>query len=981
MKRIALILVGIISVVRLASASDTFSYTATAAPGALPSDGVDQNNSAVSVWTIGQESGVTNGGISGDYFGTAFSGETLSGWQIWSSPSGLPAGDGGWIQATNTFPGGALTVGQTVSINFEMRAADPGRDVGVALLNGTTNPAITFGIFGGEANSSYPYTGSGYFYSDAGSTYVSAGSMGYQYQSEFNISFSITGPNTYTAIAGSDKWSGTFSGSLLGIEIFNDGGGNGSDMAFNNLTVAPSLSINNIFPNDNTALFNATNTLSFSASSAGYAINTSGVQVILNGTNISSSLQITGGGSDNISVVYTNLALNQSYSGSITVSNAGGAVVTSAIQFDTFSTNYYTWEAEDFDFNGGQFIDNSLISTTSVNSYYNTVGVSNIDEYVPNYNPTNQPHLWRTNDEVSIALAGDTQRAQFTAAGIPDYLIGYFNPGNWVNFTRTYPAGVYNVYGRLANGNGGSANCSLAEVISGQGTTNQTLSQLGAFQFTAQGWNNFNFIPLTDASGNLVAIKLNGQTTFRVTSGPLGGGINANFFMLVPGSNTPPAIANIYPDGLQPFETTNALTFTVSSVVSTVSQANIQVTLNGANVSSQLTFTGSSTNWSVSLPLTQQGVFTVVITATDAAGHVNTHTETFNTLSINNYHWMAVDYDFSTNNGTGTGGSVGNGWTGGLFINNPVPTGDTGTPIDDETYQFTLNSYFGYPTGLYPGIDPSGFGAIAEQSIDINWPTNLNQDPGLVVSNSIYRLSSSQVSGDGVGTQVAGDSFLLPEFLAAQTKTLNGRDGTSGGPDTNICEFNVAYFYTNNWLNYTRTYPAGTFNVWGRLAAGGGAFTNCTLSLVTSGVGTSNQTTQVLGSFSDPAPAGWQTYHWIELSDANNNPVYAQLSGQETLRLTAPTNSTPAGNGLNPLFFMLVPASPPFSISASVSGNTVSIHFPTQSGHNYTVLYSTSLGSPSWQTLSTGIAGDGTVHTVNDSASGGSQRFYRVQAQ
>ena len=84
----------------------------------------------------------------------------------------------------------------------------------------------------------------------------------------------------------------------------------------------------------------------------------------------------------------------------------------------------------------------------------------------------------------------------------------------------------------------------------------------------------------------------------------------------------------------------------------------------------------------------------------------------------------------------------------------------------------------------------------------------------------------------------------MPEFTYAITNNANL------SPDTNICEFNIAYFYATNWLNYTRTYPAGTFNIWGRLGAGGGAFTGCTLSMVTNGWGTSNQLTTVLGSFS-----------------------------------------------------------------------------------------------------------------------------------
>jgi hypothetical protein len=63
--------------------------------------------------------------------------------------------------------------------------------------------------------------------------------MGYQFQSQFNIAFTVTGAGTYSAVAGTDAWSGTFSGSLIGMDVFNQSAGNGSDVAFNNLTVAP----------------------------------------------------------------------------------------------------------------------------------------------------------------------------------------------------------------------------------------------------------------------------------------------------------------------------------------------------------------------------------------------------------------------------------------------------------------------------------------------------------------------------------------------------------------------------------------------------------------------------------------------------------------------------------------------------------------------------------------------------------------------
>jgi len=925
MKKATLILITVISVVRLASASDNFSYTATAAPGNMP-DGTDQNANPVNVWTnvitLGGTNGAGDGGADGAgvYFGSPFSGGLGNVWQEYSYQND-GVGLGGSVDAYDTFAGGALTVGQTVSINFEMRATDPasnGRppgEVGVSLLNGT-NTAIKFYIYGG---------GPGwYFYTDAGTNAADAGPMTYRYQSPFNVAFTVTGANTYFAVAGSDTWTGTFNGPLTGIDVFDHAGGNGSDVGFNNLTVAPELAINNISPDDTKALFNATNTMRFGITSPSAAVNASGIQLTLNGVNVSGNLVITGGGTGNVTARYTNLLLNTLYIGQINVTNATGASVSAPVRFDTFSSNYFTWEAEDFDFSGGQSIDNPVISTNSPDSYYNQIGVSNEDEYVPNYSAT-QPHAWRPNDQVSTDLANETPRAQFTAAGVPDYQVGYFNPLNWLNYTRTFPAGVYNIYGRMANGNGGLANCSLAQVTSGQGTTSQTTTPMGIFQFSARGWNNYDFVPLSDAWGNPLVVQLNGETTLRVTSGPLGGGVNMNFFMLAPGTNTPPAIANVYPDGSQPFQSTNLLAFTVSSDISTVSTNNIQVMLNGANVSSQLAFAGSPTNWLVSLPLSQQGSYAMTITATDAAGNSHSYSENFDNFNQSDFTIEAEDFDFN----------------GGQFIDNPIPTGAYVNGAYPPYATTATNSYFFYPAG------DSGNAAIV--GVDL---TTSNNDAG---ETFIYRPTES------CGTEVATD-FLRQKFI-------------SGG-NTNS-DFDVGWWNPGTWLNYTRTFPTGGYYIYGRLASGA-PYSGATMSLVTSGQGTTNQTTQILGSFADAGADGFQSWHWVPLLDANGQIVLASLGGVETLKATAPPGSVTGS--LNANFYMFVPAIQSVNVSASLSGSTLSLQFATQSGVSYTVLRNSSLSGGSWSAVAGPIAGDGTTKTVMVGASG-AVAFYKLLIQ
>ncbi|HVU08671.1 MAG TPA: PEP-CTERM sorting domain-containing protein [Verrucomicrobiae bacterium] len=225
MKKVSLFFFSFINAASLAIAADNVSYTATGDPNLAP-DGVDQNSSPVDVWTLTFTSGVGGTGY-GTYFGT--SEDLANAWVEYSYPPDGTAGDGGSDDAITTFTGGALAIGQTVSINFGMGATDPGKEVGVSLLNDSGN-AITFYIPGaGPGN---------YFYSDAGVTGASAGSMGYVYQGNFNIAFTVTGAGTYSAVAGSDSWTGTFSGSLIGMDVFNHGAGNGSDVSFNNLIIA-----------------------------------------------------------------------------------------------------------------------------------------------------------------------------------------------------------------------------------------------------------------------------------------------------------------------------------------------------------------------------------------------------------------------------------------------------------------------------------------------------------------------------------------------------------------------------------------------------------------------------------------------------------------------------------------------------------------------------------------------------------------------
>lgn len=337
-----------------------------------------------------------------------------------------------------------------------------------------------------------------------------------------------------------------------------------------------------------------------------------------------------------------------------------------------------------------------------------------------------------------------------------------------------------------------------------------------------------------------------------------------------------PAISGVYPDGTMLLENTNKLAFTAIST-SGFNLTNVSVVLNGVDVSSALKFVtngtpGTATNLSVSyfgLP-PQQPTNTAIITVTDGLGLTNSSTISFDTFSPNNFQWEAVDYDFSTNNGDGT-------WTGGLFIDNPQPTGDTSSAF----FQFlATNSYYDYPTAFTPAVDPFGAGAMAQQGVDMVW------------GNTGYPSYDYYYRNDGYVVSFVSGDFPRPQFIASQQAYA----------DPHIGAFVVGDFYTGDWLNYTRHYPAGNYYVWTRMGGSAGAGFHADLSSVTSGAGTGDQTTAPVGSFVNGNPVGGGSYQWIQLQQSYTNGTKAvvTLTGLETLRATA-------SGQFNMGFFMLVP--------------------------------------------------------------------------
>jgi len=648
------------------------------------------------------------------------------------------------------------------------------------------------------------------------------------------------------------------------------------------------------FKPDGTQLQQMTNKAAFTANSMP-GITLSGVSVKLNGVDVSSSL--TSGGSPNVLTVNIPVKSNKLYTAVVTLTDAYGSSTTTN-KFDTFDPNALVVEAEDYDYTASPGVAGQFFDFGSPVSSYNGLGSTlDIDEHDDNH----AGGAYRAFPPgLEIEDAGDIVRPAYNGTGKTDHNLGFNDGGNWANYTRTYPAGIYNIYMRSANpntaGTGTQLNAAAAGIVtSGWNTTGQTVTNYGTFSVPySGGWHTFAWAPLVDASGGLAKVPFTGTTnTLRISVN--NGNYNNNFYIIVPADLTIPTIANLYPNGTSYFQSAGGLSFTANSSAG-INTNSIVVTVNGV-VATNLVFSGSSTSWNVTAPLAPNAVYTTVVTVTTQDGQVVSSTNSFDTFSLSNYQLEAEDYDYN----------------GGHFFDGLV------------------SAYLGLPG----------------------------------VSNIDY------VEPDG--NAATGGSFIYrPIGIPAGTNDVRGSRPQFTTGKTN---YNIGYFGDGAWANYTRTYPGGTYNVYGWLAEGQ-TNSQTALSLVTSGYGTTNQTISPIGTFHVPV-VGWQSWSWIPLVDGNSNLAKVSFDGtQSTLRLAGVAGFP----GVNVDFLMLTPTTPAPVLKAVSNAGSASLSVYTQTGYSYQLQYKNDLSAASWTSVGSPVAGNNTIQNLADPSSGSAgQRFYRVQ--
>src|ERR1035437_6734981 len=293
--------------------------------------------------------------------------------------------------------------------------------------------------------------------------------------------------------------------------------------------------LSNVYPTD-THPFEYTNTFSFTVSAFGSSFPANGIRLNLDGNDVSSNLVITGSASTK-NVVLPGLLPNAIHVAILSVTNSLGRGILVTNHFDTFSEANYMVEAEDFDYDSGQYIadwfpdayadyngpfpamtniDFQHISLAGEVFNYRALGIP--QDFL---NPIGQPqHDWL--------------RSNFVYNGAQDFVLVFFAGTDWANYTREYPAGSFYVY--IRSSGDGPFSMYLDQIVSGAGTLNQVTKRLGHFGGFGKSpvYITYDWAPLTDDGLAAPAIvKLNGLTTLRLTTD---GNCNPNYFMFVPAS-------------------------------------------------------------------------------------------------------------------------------------------------------------------------------------------------------------------------------------------------------------------------------------------------------------------------------------------------------------------------------------------------------------------------------------------------------------
>lgn len=339
---------------------------------------------------------------------------------------------------------------------------------------------------------------------------------------------------------------------------------------------------------------------------------------------------------------------NQDYVLEVTVTDAEGNRTSGAIYFDTFDPASVSIEAEDYNFGGGKFFDSPRLTPEGVfdpDGYQRQAGVAGVDFWDARSETSPPVSRYRPDDPVATERSPDFAREKFLLLGgaegnVFDYVVQDLRAGEWRNYTRTFPAGAYELRLRQRVGASAPAVAALEQVISAADASVPETLPLGVF-LAATTSSRFQTVPLTDATGGrTVLVRLSGEERLRLsqlTDDPAGTGVEQNFLVAIPVAELRPLRPVVTAVAPWPGQTVSPTGLTIEATIvdrdTQVVLESVRLAVDGALVNAAARRTGELTRVTfrpVSLTATESE-HRVELHFADTAGEVSQARWTFRT--------------------------------------------------------------------------------------------------------------------------------------------------------------------------------------------------------------------------------------------------------------------------------------------------------------------------------------------------------------
>jgi hypothetical protein len=216
--------------------------------------------------------------------------------------------------------------------------------------------------------------------------------------------------------------------------------------------------------------------------------------------------------------------------------------------------NMFLVEAEDF--NSAGVAQAGVNSMPYLGGAYDGLGATvNIDYFRDDATPDGNVYRLGEAPNLPLSTDGDRVRAR-DANGDPTWTVdvnyrpGWAGGGRWMDYTRSVPAGDYQVWASMSYGEtpGGAVRSigNLRKVTSDPTKPNQTVADVGYFRGPATGgWGANQLVPMrstTATKGDAAVVTFGGPITFQFEYASA----DFDYMMLVPmGSAQPPQITSI----------------------------------------------------------------------------------------------------------------------------------------------------------------------------------------------------------------------------------------------------------------------------------------------------------------------------------------------------------------------------------------------------------------------------------------------------